>query len=756
MMDESSRSPDRTKEEIGLREYLRVLRKRKWTIAAVFTLIVLTVTIFSLSATPIYQASTRLIIDKENPNVMSIQEVMAVDASGTDYYQTQYKIIESRSVARDVVMALRLHENREFAPEPGADFLSRWKQAVSDTLNAWKETLSSLFNTRENLPPESDLTEDAKIIDDFLARLSVEPIRNSRLVDIRFEAKNPVLATRIADTIAKVYIDKNLETKLEAIQDAVAWLHERIEDERKKVEQAEQALLGYKEKHSIITDFSSDTEKVTAQKLAQLNEQVVEAESRRVEAETRYHQARALQGNPDMLGSVPEVLQSELIREIKKMEVELFKDMSELSRKYGQKHPRMVAIESELKTLDKRKAQEINRIISSLKNEYQVAQAGEQSLKGALARQKQESLALNQKAIEYSVLQRQAESARQMYELLIKRFKETQLTEDMKTGNIRIVDRAEVPRFPVRPRKKLNVILAVVTGLLFGVGLAFFFEYLDNTIKVPEDLKRYVNIPFLGPVPVMEMVPPAESGDVPMEVATMHSPKSTVSEAFRGIRTSILFSSADDPPHVILVTSSGPQEGKTSTSVNLAVVMAQAGGRILLMDGDMRKPRIHQVFKLSRDRGLSNVLVGECNIKDAVFGSGVPNLDVIPCGPIPPNPSEILGSKRMGKLLEVLRSSYKHIIIDSPPITAVTDAVVMSKMADGCVLVVRSGDTPREIVQNGVQKLQSVGAHILGAVLNGVDMGKEGYYYYQYYYYYYGDDGQRKKHHQKRKKSKIA
>ena len=755
-MSEPNRTTEHLEEEIDLREYLRVLRKRKWTVAAVFTLIVLTVTIYSLSATPIYQASTRLIIDKENPNVMSIDEVMAVDASGTDYYQTQYKIIESRTVARDVVETLRLQESEEFSPEPADDFLSRWKRAVFGTLNVWTRSLTELFQTQDNRPSKASFKDDARIIDAFLGRVTVEPIRSSRLVDIRFEAKDPVLATRIANTIAKVYIDKNLETKLDAVQDAVAWLHERIEDERRKVEAAEQALLGYKEKHSIITDFSSDTERVTAQKLAQLNEQVVEAESRRVEAETRYHQARALEGSPDMLDSVPEVLQSGLIREIKKMEVELFKRLSELSKKYGQKHPRMVAIESELATLEKRKAQEINRIISSLKNEYQVALAREQSLKQALTRQKQETLNLNQKAIEYNVLKRQAESARQMYELLIKRFKETQLTEDMKTGNIRIVDRAEVPRFPVKPRKKLNIVLAMVVGLLFGVGLAFFFEYLDNTIKVPEDLKRYLNLPFLGPVPVMDRDAQSGAEDVPAELVTLHSPKSTASEAYRGIRTSILFSSADEPPQVILVTSSGPQEGKSSTSVNLAIAMAQAGGRILLMDGDMRKPRLHHLFKLSRDRGLSNVLVGESNVKEAIFESGVANLDVIPCGPIPPNPSEILGSRRMEKLLEVLRSSYKRIIIDSPPITAVTDAVVMSKMADGCVLVVRSGDTPREIVQNGLHKLQAMGAHVLGAVLNGVNMGKEGYSYYQYYYYYYGDDGKRKRSQQKRKKIKRA
>ncbi len=755
-MDVNNQPQEHNEEEIDLRDYLRVLRKRKWTILAVFALIVLTVTIYSFSATPIYESSTRLIIEKENPNVMSIDEVMAVDASGTDYYQTQYKIIESRTVARNVVEKLQLEDTQEFNPDPADDFLSRWKRTVQETVNGWKESLTSLLRTRENEPPVEALEGDAKVLDQFAGRLTVDPIRNSRLVDIRFQAKDPLLATQIANTIARVYIEKNLETKLEAVQDAVSWLHERIEDERQKVETAEQALLRYKEKHGIITDFSSDTEQITAQKLAKLNEQLVDAESQRVEAETRYRQAKALEGNPDMLDSVSEVVNSELIREIKKMEVELFKRLSELSEKYGQKHPRIIAIKSELDTLENRKRQEINRIVSSLRNEYQVALARERSLRAALGRQKQESLDLNQKAVEYTVLRRQAESARQMYDLLINRFKETQLSEDMKTSNIRIVDKAETPRFPVKPRKKLNVLLAMVVGLFLGVGLAFFFEYLDNTVKLPDDVKRYLGVPYLGPVPVMSHEAGDDYPDAAPELVTLHASKATSSEAYRGIRTSILFSSADHPPQTILTTSAGPQEGKTLSITNLAVTMAQSGNRVILLDCDMRKPRVHNLFGIPRDRGMSNILVGESNVKEAIMESGVPNLDVIPCGPIPPNPSEILGSKRMAKLLEVLRPTYQHILIDSPPITAVTDAVVLSKYADGVIVVVRAAETPREIVQNGIGQLKTVGAHILGVILNGVSMGKEGYYYYQYYYYYYGEDGKRKKKAERKKRHKGA
>jgi exopolysaccharide transport family protein len=746
---------ENTQDRIDLRDYLRVVLKRKWTIITVFAVTVITVMIHAFTATPIYKATTRLIIDKENPNVVSIQEVMAVDASGTDYYQTQYKIIESRSVAAEVIRRMRLDQNEEFVAKPKDDLISNITRSISEAFTSLKDRLFSLFRTEtpSSEGPEEEI--DHKLVPAFLNRIEVTPIRNSRLVDISFEAKDPALAAKITNSLAAAFIDQNLETKLRAVQDAVKWLHTRIEEERKKVEKAEQALLKYKEKHDIITDFSSDVEKVTAQKLAQINAQVVEAESKRVEAETRYQQAAALTGSPDMLDSIPEVLNNDLIRQIKAMEVDLYKRMSELSKKYGEQHPQMQAIESELKTLQKRKGQEITRVINSLRNEYKVAEAREKSLKASLEKQKRESLDLNQKAIEYTVLSRETESAKQMYELLIKRFKETSLTEDMRTGNIRIIDRAQVPKAPVRPKRALNILLAVLLGMISGVGLAFFFEYLDNTIKLPEDILRYLRVPYLGPVPAMALNGNPESREKP-ELVALHSPKSTASEAYRGIRTGILFSSADKPPQALLISSAAPQEGKTSTSLNLAISMAQAGGKTILLDCDMRKPSLHKVLGYPRDKGMSSILVGNCELRDALITTQVPNLDIIPCGPIPPNPSEILGSPRMSKLMELLRKSYSRIIIDSPPITAVTDAVVLGRMVDGTVLVIRAGATPRDIVRNGLSQLKGVNSPILGVVLNGVDMDRDGYYYYQYYYYYYGEDGERKKKAHRKKKHRSG
>lgn len=733
-----------SEDRIDLRDYIRVLSRRRWTVITFFVVVVFTVAIHTFTATPIYQATARIVIEKENPNLVSIQEVLAVDATGSDYYQTQYKIIESRKVVREVIDRLDLRNSTEFFPEPEDHFIANMKKRVADMFSSAKEWFSSLVRSGETPVADADPdSRDATLVSDFLSRVTISPIRNSRLVDVSVEARDPVMAAKMTNELVNAYIARNLETKLEATKDAVKWLSERISDERKKVEEAEQKLLQYKQDMEIITDFSSDAEKITAQKLATLNQQVVDAQSQRVEAETRYLQALSLENSPDMLDSIPEVLGNDLVKEIKKMEVTLYNRMSELSKKYGRNHPQMVAIASELADLRKRKAAEGRRVINSLKNKYKLAVAREETLKKALEEQKAESLEMNKKAIQYGVLQREAEGARNMYELLVKRFKEASLTEEMKTGNIRIIDEAEPPLLPIKPKKKLNILLAMIVGLAGGVGLAFFFEYLDNTIKSPDEIKQFFHIPYLGHIPAHAVSRDSEGPGE--DLVVLESPKSSASESFRGIRTGIVLSSPDKAPEVLMVTSAGPAEGKTFTAVNLAAVMANSGSRVLLMDCDMRRPRIHKVFGISRNTGISGIISGNSSTKDAVVTSGVENLDILLSGPLPPNPAELLGSKKMVRLISELRSGYDRVIIDTPPITAVTDSVVLSAIADAVVLVVRTNETPRQVIQNGVEQLRSVNANIIGAVLNGVNAGRDSYYYYQYYYYYYGEDEKRKK-----------
>ncbi|EKD22168.1 MAG: GumC2, partial [uncultured bacterium] len=519
--------------QADLYDYLRVIRKHRWTIATVFAVIFTSIVIFTFTATPIYRSTVRLIIEKDDPKVVSIQEVMSVDSSGLDYYQTQYKIIESRSVAREVIKRLKLNESEEFVPKPKDTIIDNTRLAISDTISFFESLLKT-----EKPPKLVDATgesvDESPLVSAFIDRVRVTPIRNSRLVDVGFEAKDPELSAKIANTLARAYIDLNLETKLRATQEAVVWLNSRIDEERKKVEQADKALLRYKQEHNIITDFfSKDVETITAQKLAALNNQVIEAEAKRMEAETRYKQAVSLKKNPDMLDSITEVMTNDLIQKIKTMEVELFKRQSELSKRYGANHPQIIAIQNELNTLERRKAQEVERVTNSLYNIFMVAQAREQSLKKSLNDQKGESLNLNAKAVNYTILKREAESTREMYDLVIKRFKETSMTENIRTGNIRVVDAAEVQKSPVKPKKTQNVLLGLIVGLSLGIGLAFFLEYLDNTIKVPEDIKERLGIPYLGPVPVIaaQKGNPGNPERKPEEdLVTISSPKSTASE----------------------------------------------------------------------------------------------------------------------------------------------------------------------------------------------------------------------------------
>lgn len=727
---------------IQFRDYLNVIQKFRWTVISALFIVVFSVAIIDFTAQSIYQATAKMIIEKDNPNIVSIQEVMSIDASGTDYYQTQYKIIESRTVAREVIKRLQLDQSKEFFPEPADHFLANLLRPMAEKIKSWRIALKDLMNKGKDIP-ETNQTIDAELVDDFIEQISVEPIRNSRLVDINFEAKDPALAAEIANTISEAFIDHSLTTRLHAIKDALDWLNERITKERVRVEDAEKKLQAYREKHNIITEFSGEVETVTAQKLAELNTQVVDAESARVEAETKYKQALRLQDNPLISASIPEVIDNPLIQQIKKAEVDLYTKISELSEKYGSQHPKMLAAETELVTLQKRRINEVRRIIDSLNNAYEVTLAREKSLKEALANQKNEALSLNKKAIEYGVLKREAEGAREMYEVLIKRFKETSVTEDITTSNIRIIDQAEVPKDPIKPKKMRDLLLATVLGMMLGIGLAFFFDHLDNTVKNPDELEQRFNIPCLGMIPVFQNKDKSDDGMGVPELVTTQLTKSTISEAYRSIRTKILFSSAELVPKVIMFTSSMAQEGKTTTSANLAVTMAQAGSKVLLIDCDLRRPRVHHILGLHRDTGITNVLVGNCDLTDVIMETSIPNLYAIACGPIPPNPSELLGAKQMGKTLNVLKEKFDRIIIDTPPISAVTDAVVMAKYVEGVVIVVRAHQTKYELIQNALKNLTSINATILGAVLNDVDMEKNAYYYQNYYYQdYYEEDAE--------------
>jgi len=701
-----------------IRDYVRVIVKRRRLILPLFGVICIAWLLLTLTATPVYEAVASITIERENANILSLEDFMLADPNSAEYFQTQYKILESRSVARKAIARLRLDKNELF--------------------------FSSSASMDGGKPAAPDSISNEKFIGAFLSGLIIEPVRNSRLVLVKYQSTDPALAATLANTVVDAYMDHMLTTRLVSIQNAMKWLNDNMAVERKKIELAEQALLRYKGINGIVTDFTGDTETITAQKLAQLNAQVVEAETARVEAETRYKQAVAFLPSQDMLDSIPEVLNNGLIQQIKTMEVGLGQRKSELSKRYGFNHPQMIVVESELKTLQAKKELEIGRIIDSLKNAYVVTLAKENSLKEALANQKNEALNLSQKAVEYNGLYHEAQSAKDMYALLLKRFKETSIAENLKADNIRMVDKAEVPNTPIKPRKLLNVLVAAFLGIGISLGMAFLLEYLDDSIGLPEDIKRHVQIPFMGLVPLHEAQaqPSAEALPVPVFEAFL-APRSPVSEAYRGIRTNILFSLAESKPQVLLVSSAAAQEGKTTTAANIAIVMAQYGYRVVLVDCDFHRPQVGRLFGITEKEGMTDLLMGNKELREAVFKTVVPNLSIIPSGPIPSNPSEMLGSGKMHELLKQLRHDFDKIIIDSSSLTAVTDSLVAANAVDSVVLVVRAGVTNTKKVKSAVEKLQNIGIPVLGAVLNGVNIVRDGYYYTEHYYGY-GYDADRK------------
>ncbi|MGA1794816.1 MAG: GumC family protein [bacterium] len=725
-------------EEISLRDYWLVVSKRRWSVITVFVIIVVLTTITSFHATPIYRATTRLQIDSENPNIISIDEVMNVSPSDRDYQQTQYQLLQSRSLARKVIEELDLANSPEFTSIDSA-FL-RFVNAMNPR-RLITGLLGALRGGGEERQPSAEEREEglmSDLIDEYLGRLQVDPERNTRLVSVSFSGMYPKVVFEIADTHARLFIEHNLGLKFAASTDAIEWLDQHLGQLKKKVEESEADLHRYKEKNSIVS--LEERQNIIVQRLSELNSALTRAKTDRIRLETLYQQVTKYAGTEAVIESLPSVINNSLIQELKTEYIGLQAEYNRIANKYGAKHPHIVEITSKRDLIGEKVRAEVQKIINSIKTEYEIALAEENVLKEALEEQKREAMELNKKAIRYGVLKREAESNKEVFNVVLNRLKETDLTRGLKASNITIVDPAELPQYPIRPRKKLNIILAAVIGLMVGVGLAFFFEYLDDTVKTPDDLKRYFGMPFLGPIPHHDFSQHA-SQKYP-ELVTFFDPKSKVSEAYKGLRTSILFSIPKEGGKAIMITSAGPAEGKSLTVANLAVSLAQTGNSVCILDCDMRKPRLHKLFHFENEEGLTSVLVGKTPLAGVTRNGIIQGLSLIPCGQRPPNPSELLGSPQMQTLLDDLRHLYDFIIMDSPPLAAVTDSVVLARIADGVCLVIKGGETGRDVINRGVDLLRNAQAQILGAVINNIDIAnKRYYYYYQYYYYsYYGDE----------------
>jgi uncharacterized protein involved in exopolysaccharide biosynthesis len=602
--------------------------------------VVLSVTLYTFTATRIFEARTRLLIEAENPNVVSFKEVIDEDQTKADYYQTQYNILQSRALARKTIDSLKLWDHALLDPEKAKSSLGAANVAAG--------FVASFFTSPpppSATAPAADETEaQSRTIDQFLLNLRVVPIRNSRLVDVKFQSADAALATTIVNALARNYIEQNLEYKFSASKDATDWLGERLAEQRKQVEIAEAKLQAYREQNDAIS--LEDRQNIVVQKLTDLNSAVTRAKTERIQKEAMYSQLRAIEHNPAALDTFPAILSNTFIQQQKGELAQLQQQRAQLSEKYGEKHPEIVRNASAIQSAQLKLQTEIGKVVQSVRTEYQAALAQETSMSAALSQQKGEALSMNRKGIEYSVLERDVQSNKQLYESLLQRAKETGVSSELKSSNIRVIDAAERPRRPLTPNTTMNMLLGLLAGAVLSFALSFFFEYLDSRIKTPDEVKLHLGLPSLGMVPALD--PKSWTDKEPL---IHQGVPPGFAEAVRTIRTNVLFSSAEEGSRVLVVTSTGPGEGKTTVVSNLAIGFAQAGQRVLLVDADMRRPRVHEAFNQDDEPGLSNVLVGNAKASEAVRKTNVAGLWVLNAGRIPPNPAELVGSKRFKNFL---------------------------------------------------------------------------------------------------------
>jgi capsular exopolysaccharide synthesis family protein len=705
--------------EVHLSDYLRVLYKRRWPAVTALLLVFVSATIYTFTATPVYSARVQILIEKEASNVVTFKEAVEQNQSTDDYYQTQYRILQSRALARRTLDSAQLWQHPQFADA------SDQSGDIGAVISALRSLRWSSSNRVE--PPSPNETKaESRAIDLFLSYVTVSPIRNSRLVDLSFESPDPALAARIANGMAKAYIEQNLEFKFLASKEASDWLAARLGEQRVQVEKSEQALQRYREQTTDAVSLE-ERQNIVIQKLADLSGAVTRAKTERIEKEAAYKQIRDLQNSHASLDNLPAVLSNAFVQQQKAQLADLQRQQAQMSEKLGPNHPDMLKVGLAIRTADAKIQGETAKIVQAMQNDYQRALAQERSLAEALEQQKREALDLNRKGIEYSVLTRDANSNRQIFDSLMQRTKETGISGELKTSNIRVVDAAEVPRRPVSPNKRNNLLIALLGGSVLGVGLAFFFEYIDNRIKSPEELTRQLGMPCLG------MIPAVFDSDAPGLLVNHRDVAPTFSESFRSVRTNVLFSSTQEGLRSLTVTSTAPSEGKTLVATNLAVALAQAGLRVLLIDADMRKPRVHSVFDQPKQPGLSDFLVGHAKVSETVRTTPQPRLWVMPAGTPPPNPSELLSSKRFADLVASLAPHFDWAIIDTPPIMAVTDSAIVGHLTTGVVFVVGAEMTNGSAAQHAVEQLSRGKARFLGAVLNRVDLKHHSYYYSRYY-----------------------
>jgi capsular exopolysaccharide synthesis family protein len=746
-------------EPAHLREYLNVVLKRKWLILSLVLVVTSLVTIHMYRTPSVFDAATTIDIEpkRDNPLATGKGGVIINNVRTTDptYVNTQLRLLENPALARQVIRTLDLQNNPAFlGGQTQTGFLASVKRVFAGDKKSTQPTepaSGTLLTVRADDVKDDRLTkEELDKLEPYeltlAANLTVEPIVGTNLVTLHFRHTNPEMARLVVNTLADTFIYNNGDRETSSTQTSLEQLGNRIAELQGVIHAEEEQRVNFLQSKNLPVDGMGDN--LPAKRQTMLSEQLLSAENERKDKEASY---RAAAASPDPW-SIPEVQESKRVQELRKQVDDLKLKREDMLQTYTEAWPGVKKIEAQIKPLEEMLQKAPAEVVSGMKTRYESAKAREDSLRAAYNLQSGQTTEQNRAQITLSVLKRELETNQQEYDTLRQRQRE--LENNVATGrqnNVSVTNYARVPHQPVGPARAQTIVLAFLLSLGVGVGLAFLLDYLDDTLKSVDDVDRYLHLPSLALIPASRnerarliggrrSPAPTTEGDPMTALALTSDVRSPSAEAYRHLRTSLLLSSAGQPPKTILVTSSQPSEGKTTTAVNTAITLAQTGADVLIMDCDLRRPRVHANFGVSNARGLTNYLSGERNLDTLVQTyENLPNLKVLTSGPVPPNPAELLGSTEMRRLLTALSERFTHIVIDSPPAISFTDASILSTLVDGVMLVVHGGRSSRGVVRRAKQQLVDVGANIFGVVLNNVRLDAPDYYYSGYYSNYYAN-----------------
>lgn len=718
---ESQGSAQAKEEVIDLRKYFAVINRAKWRILLLAILVAALSVFVVLNMKPLYSSKATLLIEAQQAKAVKIEEVYGINSMQQEYYLTQFEILKSRSIAETVIERLKLAEHPDFIGEP----------SLTEQLKA---SLPFLPADNVRLSVEDQAARDKeKLIESFVKRLSIEPVRKTQLVNITFESHDPKLAATVANAIGDAYIESQLEAKMGITQKANAWLGGRLGELRLRLDESEQALQQFRIQEGLID--VAGVRSLGSQELERLGTEITTARAKKAQVDG-FIRVISQYGSDkiDRIESLPEITAHPGVQNVKREQVTAERKVSELSKIYGPKHPKLIAAKSELATVQDNLREQIRKLIAGIESEAQTATQNLNSLEAEMARSKVQYQDLSGKETEYQRLQREVETNRQLFDTFMARQKETEVAGDFNSAIARFTDRAMPATDPFKPKRKLIVMLAFVAALGFGVIVAFVMESLNDTIKTNQDVEQLLQQRALGMLPSVS----AKLSDAEKNRLFFASDQRQFSESVRSIRTSISLLAIDKPLQVIEVTSSIPEEGKSTVSSNLSYAYAQLE-KVLLIDADLRKPTVAKRFGLPAFQpGLANYLAETESLDDCIVTDEKSGVDLLTAGSIPLNPLELLSSPRFEAMLVELKTRYSKIIIDTPPVHAVSDALVLSRFADAVVLVVKADHTRSGMVQLSLSKLVTAHAKVFGVVLNDLDIKKaEKYYgsvgYYQYY-----------------------